>query len=314
MIQLVPSPPPSLESLKILGTKEWAAKTRKAAKDLVKTIDTSYFELARILWEIQNTPADGQEGGPPVFQSYFKYSNFGDYCEDELGINRKKAERLIRIWRVVGVELIGISAATRDKLVAAGFSKLKELVRVLNVDNAEGWADKAQVQSYQQLCQTISKYVGFQEEQQVKLITKKQEALNLLTEAKEGKEVSEEQLSNAKAVLNLPDLPIINIDPSTIHADLTVPWKLALYPDQHEAISSAIKAAQAITGSNSRTHNLTMIALDFLAGSVGNKNMTDYLTRVEETLGIKLVAFTQNGDPLYGIENLVSLAGKTEAS
>ena len=262
------------------------------------------------MWEIQHT---GEEFGAPIYIKYYKYSNFGDYCEDELGIHRKKAERLVKIWQVVGVNLAGLPPEVRDRLVSAGFSKLKELVRVLTFDNAAAWAEKATQQSYQQLLLTITKYNTFQEEQLVKSLQKKKEAVALITGVSKGEiEADADEVEAAHALLQMPTGPWEQVDPSTIYTETTIPWRLALYPDQHSTMSQAIKIAQGITGSNSRTHNMTMIALEFLANSADKHNLPEYLAKLEESLGIKLVAFTHNGDPLYGISNLVSIANKND--
>lgn len=118
------------------GSREWASRTRKRAQILTKQLDTGYMELAKILYDIYDCPIDGDPKNASVLTTW-GHASFKDYVENELGIHYKKAQRLRSIWYVLEIMLKDLDIKTKERLVALGSTKMRELARVLTSANVD---------------------------------------------------------------------------------------------------------------------------------------------------------------------------------
>lgn len=103
----------------------------KAAARLVERQDRDDFTLGGVLSHIQRYNLHCTLG-------YSGTSDFQQYIEQELGVKYRKARYLISIY-----ECFSKLGLDEQRLSAMGWSKAKELVRVVNKDNFDALADFA---------------------------------------------------------------------------------------------------------------------------------------------------------------------------
>jgi hypothetical protein len=251
-------------------------KYREDTKTLATEIDSGYMRLAERLYQIFDVPCPGDPSGRFLYQIW-NFSEIGEYVENELGIHRKKAQRLRGIWYRLGVELSGMDPAIRARIIALGFGKVRELVRVLTVQNAAEWLDRAENSNYETLVNAIRVYLQNLEADRMKA-------------AEEGKD---------------PETVETEVPPAEVKSYTT----FALFEEQQKVVDAALTRASELSGSEKPGHNLTLICTDFLATNdflTGDqKQKLLYLAKLERLLGVRLVV----GDPktsrvTYGIDNL----------
>ncbi|WP_156026309.1 hypothetical protein [Xanthobacter sp. 91] len=115
----------------------------KAAARLVERQDRDDFTLGGVLSHIQRYNLHCTLG-------YSGTSDFQQYIEQELGVKYRKARYLISIYECFSK--LGLDEA---RLSAMGWSKAKELVRVVNKDNFDALADFAQSHSRRELIEHL---------------------------------------------------------------------------------------------------------------------------------------------------------------
>lgn len=260
-------------------TEERVQQYREETKTLAKNLDCGYMQLAERLYNIFDIPAPGDASGRALYVVW-GFQNIGDYAEQELGIHRKKAQRLRGIWYRLCVELSGMDPAIRDRIVALGFGKVRELIRVLTVENAEEWVDRAERETFETLAQSVRNFLDNVE-------SARQQAIS------EGRDPNEVE----------PDLPKTEI----VHSET-----FQLHEDQHKIVESALTRAMELSGSDKRNHNLTLICTDFLATNdflTGDETQRlAYLQKIENVLGVRLVAADKKtGNLIHGLDNLEKL-------
>lgn len=260
-------------------TEDQIRKYREETKVLASSLDTGYMKLAERLYTIFDIPTPGDVSGRPLYEVW-GFNNIGDYAEQELGIHRKKAQRLRGIWYRLCVELSGMDPDTRERIVALGFAKVRELIRVLTVENAEEWAERAERENFETLSQSIRNFLDNVENARQKAIS-------------EGKNPDEIE----------PDLP---------KTEVLQYETFALYEDQHKIVEDAVQRASELSGSDKRGHNLTLICTDFLATNdflTGDEEQRmSYLEKIENVMGVRLIAADKKtGSLIYGLENLEKL-------
>ncbi len=289
----------------IYGGERWASTARKDAQTLAGRLDTDYIELARLLYQIFDAPVDGDEKNPPVWTQW-GHGSFNEYVEDELGIHRKRAQRLRAVWYHIDVRLKGqINDVTKERLIRLGFSKVRELVRVLTPRNTDKWVEKAEELSYPKLCKSIAKY---REDAEKRQRTAREEAVEREDSGEAGgpAELTDDSEGSDEVSCGTEDVPV----PNDTDEDMK-PLRFMAYVEQADIINAAIERAQSLSGSNVRTNNLHLICTDFLAtndcGKITIKQKLRYISKIESLLGIQLVAF-EDGEVLYGLETLKTAA------
>jgi hypothetical protein len=255
------------------------------------------MELGEILYRIYDMPIDGDPTKGPVL-THWGYKNIGEYAEKELGINAKKAQRLIRIFYRIHVELGGLDNGellTRYRKI--GFSKARELLRVLTKETAEFWISKAEQVNYTTLYEIIRQAIERAEQAKIKAeLAKQPDAVAQSNDlSAEGRFVGDyADVSNQ----DFNDIQWVNrffkVDAS-----------------QAETIDLAIKRAKDLTGKPSATKGnlLTLICLEFLsyADWRGNDEISKlkFLSKIEKALGgLQLVVVNDDGQVVYGLRAL----------
>jgi len=297
------------------NTEKWAQKLRTQAKNLVKRIDEGYLEMGQLLWQIYDTPSVG--GG--ALYRHWGYSTFADYVEKELGIHPKRAQRLRSVWYNLEVRLKDhITAEARERLVRLGFSKVREMVNVLTPENFEGWVEKGEELSYPALSAALKEYRSAVE----KLSIAREQAASGNELLQEGDSEVELDRSGGSwggsgggdpapvdALIHetsMPEIPTVTSE--TYHRR-----HFLLYPDQAEIVDAALERAAEISDSDSKSNNLHLICLDFLAhndfGKATREQKLRLLAQMERILGFKLVVF-DGEDVVYGLKTLESVVNE----
>jgi hypothetical protein len=268
-----------------VGSKSWATRLRNNAKDLSGRLESGYMQMAEILYYVYDTPSS-EPPHQPLFLEW-GYKTFAEYAESELGLHRRKAEFLRRIWYRLEVELSGLDLKIKDRIIALGWTKVRELIRVLTLLNAEKWVERAENESYTTLCVSTKAY------------------LESVAEAQE----------HAKTIGEDPE----KVEPGLPKIEKFKPKHFQLYEEQAEVVEEALHKAAVLTGSSDPKpgHLLTMMATDFLAtnsvSSSGHDAQLKYLAKLEQQMGLKLIAVDpDSNEVLYGITTLEKLAQSEE--
>lgn len=279
------------------GSDIWSDRIRSRAKKLSQALDQGYLELAEILWKVYDTPIGNDPARGPVYKAW-GYDTFSDYAELELGLQKRRAERLRQIWAHMEVRLEGrMSAALKRRIYALGWSKVREIAPLLTPENAEKWIEEAES------CSVVAL------QQKTKTFRQRLDELRMrkIREA-EGDvlEPTTEDFSEEEKLLNQAEF-----DPHAMYVKAkTFAWGM----EQHETVEHALARAKDITGSDSSSHNMSLICLDFLATNSFLKkkspeNVSTFLNKMETNLGVRLIAIGASDDVVYGIDVLKKLAG-----
>jgi|WetSurMetagenome_2_1015567.scaffolds.fasta_scaffold08238_4 hypothetical protein len=267
------------------GSESWSDKVRRRARTLIRTIDRGYMELGELLYAVHDTPVNGDPNQPSVCVSW-GYKNFSDWAEKELSLHRRKAERLQRIWWELEVRLAGqLTPAVKQRVIELGWSKVREVVRVLSGSNAEQWVEMAENLTHPELCAAIRQALIDQE--------KKDQAAAVGTEDEDDE----------------GDYPK---PPEDIER---FKWKnFHLTPEQRENVKLAIERAQQLASSQKEGHCLDLICTDFLATNDFRKADDPemplrFLAKFERLMGKRIVVVDPETWTIeYGIDALQHVA------
>jgi len=304
------------------GSLGWAEGVRSDAKSLASKLDEGYMELAKLLYAIWDTPIDANKNNGPIFTQW-GYATFSDYVELELGIHRKKAQRLKAVWYNLEIRLKDtLDPTLKQRIIALGFSKVRELVGVLTARNAEKWVEKAEELSYPKLCIAVRKYREDREVLEAEHAAAKEAGVILDGEPVEGeeREGSESGDGGPEPVDSVigeplyPEPPEPQV-PDDDFSDL-VRENFNLYPEQHETVTEALAIAQKLSNSTVKSNNLHLICLDFVATNGEDKTTAQQrmkrLVQMAKSYGLDLVIL-DDGDVVFGFDNLEALAAKVDA-
>lgn len=278
-----------------VGSKAWATKVRRRAKELAQVLDSGYMELARILYQVYDTPAEGDPRRLAIYTAW-GYDSFKDYAEQELGLHPKKAERLRRIWFVLEVQMKDLDPALKQRIVNLGFSKVRELIKILTARNAEALISEAESIGYKQLESMVAderRRLGVEE-----AVLGAEQAEDEAAEATEDGEEEEDRT---------------DLQPTEEEAESTTRENFDLFPAQLVNVRLALQRAAELCHSNKKGHQLDLICTDFIATNDSMAGDSDkrlrYIAKIERTLGLKLIAVDPEArDIIYGIESLKLVA------
>lgn len=299
-----------------VGSPAWGNRIRNKTKKAAKAVELGYMELGALLYEVWDTPVDGDPRNGPIY-TLWGYRNFADYAEGDLGLERRHAERLRRIHYVLNVELEGMDDKIRKRIVALGVSKVRELQSILTLENAEQWLHAAETNSYATLANMIRRA---KEQYALGQIEEKEDSTKASVSARASDEstsvdVEDQDIEDSEE--HVIDVPASKPKEVTSDRVMAVPEPeelkfkhFTLYPGQFEQVDAALGRAGELSGSAKPGHNLTMICTDFLAtNDFTDKNdyraICTYLSKMENLLGVRLVAFGKEDlDIVHGAEVL----------
>lgn len=294
--------------------KAQIADLRTKAKTLSKALEQGYMELAKILYEVFSTPIDNDPKNPPMYVAW-GFTSFAQYADEELGLDRRKAERLRAIWYRLSVELCDLDDITRQRVINLGWTKVRELIRVLTLRNAQEWVDKAEGCTQQELQNAIRVYLEKKDArlmQRFKDAQTKQDAA-VAAIAKDSGDASVEAAPEPAPGEPLPDdddeVPVI-VEPLKSKS-------FAFYLDQYEIVQAALKRAAQLANSEKPSYLLTMICTDFLAtndfSQIGSEQFMKFLVKYENLMNVDLIVRDRGTRKiLYGLTTLEHMASEEE--
>lgn len=299
------------ETASEVGSDKWAKRIRKDAKGLASQLDEGYMELARLLYLIYDTPVDGDERKAGIFTKW-GYGTYGEYCEEELNIHRKKAQRLRKIWYNLEVRLKGhIDPSLKKRIISLGFSKVREMVTVLTARNAETWVDRAEKLSYPKLCRAIQK---FREARDRRIAEKEIQDNFDASSPSVGSSAASGAFSEGDGGEREEyeeEVPVPDYDESA----KTSRMHFQVYPEQRLIIQDALDRAKQLSNSEIKSNNLHLICMDFLATNDFKKATRAQRIRKASSfvkmLGFDAVLF-EDGEVAFGIETLEKAARPEE--
>lgn len=320
-----------------VGTLEWQDEIRHEARAAVKVMQRTYIQLGAYLTAVATTRVDN-DGSKPFIYEAWGFASVYDYALRELGLHARKTDFLRRIYDVVYEKLADLDPAVRAQIVDIDYSKVRELVNVLTVQNAADWVSAANRLTYEQLTRAIADYKA----RCIEAANQRPDAVAALrystgpgSQARRGNPghaahvAIGSQIVSAQesiAVASMPDEVVLTRSgraqalPS-VEEVATHRRAYLLYDDQNDIVQKAFNAASAVSGSDKQGHLLTLICMDYLAtqGAAvpGTESFVNYLGNLERLFNVDLIAVDRSGTRtrlLAGQDHLMRLADELDAS
>jgi len=266
------------------------ADLRQEARTLVHEIETKYWDLGRVLYDVYDGVPGGYramlkgKGAVGERVELFKkwgYSGFGDYCEQEVGIQKRTAENLryAYYWFAISQEM---PAKVIDQLISVGRSKVYLLAGVADMSNITLWIDKATDLTFDELKMAIK--------------TARAVAAIKSTDTEEADQGSGPEVSEKEKGKSLPK-----------PEEMTT-FQAGLFEGQKTTCDAAFKRAESISNSDKKGHNLELICQDFLSNNDFDdpkKDVDKYISKMERRLGLLIIAIDpKTGKPVHGTDLL----------
>lgn len=276
------------------GSEGWSTKIRRRARVLVKSIDQGYMELAEIIHSVWATPINGERQNACVCVSW-GYDTYKQWAAEELGLHPRKVERLKAIWHHLHVTLEGqLDRTTRKEIIALGWTKVRELVRVIDGKNAKQWVEMAEQLNHDELCEAIRHALKDQEKH--------------------------DQAAAVGAVDDDDDEDFQGPPPPS-DPDRHRKVRFKLTPDENANVELALERAQQLAQTRKPMPPgalLDLIATDFLATNDFRKandpeNHLRFLAKFERLMGRRLVVIDPERWVIeYGMDALEQVAANAE--
>ena len=261
-------------------------RLRTRVKDLFVQVETTYWELAKALYEIYDgvpggyrglTSGDGaREARRELFRKW-GYSSFEEYVEREIGIRRRSASNLrYAYWWFVIDQNLSDDLITQLKII--GRSKIYTLAGYVTKDNIHIWLENAKSMTNDELKKAIDKAKV--------VVSIKDRGDEALFESSKSDEVDGDGFRAPPA-------------PESTHMLST-----SMYDGQWSTWQAALDRAKNVTNSDKISHNLEMICIDYLASNDFADPKDDLkrsIAKFEKLIGHKIIAIdTKSGKPVYG--------------
>lgn len=161
------------------------------------------------------------------------YASFDDYCSKEFGINERKAQHFLAIYKKLVVEL----KLPTERLIGMEWSKIREVVRILTPDN---------VDEILRLTKELS------QRQVVALIQDMTKAHTANAPEPSTEPVQREEEPQERATKETKELVF------------------QLFPEVYEVVISALELAGELAKTTKRGPQLELIVANFLGGVIGH--------------------------------------------
>lgn len=120
----------------VTDVEQRAEVIRKRLLDNVRAIEEGYVVVAKDLLE-------AHENG---YYLMWGYSNFKNYCHEELGVRASRARYFVLIARAMRQFNLDV-----DRIISIGWTKMREIVPLLTDNNYEAWLNRAEEVTADQL-------------------------------------------------------------------------------------------------------------------------------------------------------------------
>lgn len=271
---------------------------RNEAKTLVREISHKYWDLGRVLYDVY----DGVPGGYRALMSgdgsmrsrtslfeKWGYKTFGDYCDQEVGIQKRTAENLRFAYYYFAIQQ-ELPESAVNELITIGRSKVYLLAGLATRDSISIWVEKAKELTFEELKKVVKSAKAVAAGKNVDTEEMDQEQTSMFDNPRPPSESKSVESSAAKPLQK----------PEEWH---TVSAQMA--DSQFDTWQSALKKSQSLSNSDKIGHNLELICQDFLANNdfskVKDKDRSAYIAKMERRLGVLIIAIDPNtGKPVHG--------------
>jgi hypothetical protein len=256
---------------------------RAKGKVLNRSIEETYWELAKVLYEVYDgVPGGFRDSAREVKKELFRkwgYQSFEEWCEREVGILSRSARSLRYAYWWFEIEL-ELSEEQKDHIRNIGRSKVYLLSGFVTNETFDSWLKKAKEMTHDELKKSIVAAKAF---------------------ARGVTPQDKDMFEYAKAAESAD--PHAPPPPEHTHTVTT-----SLYDGQFGTWEAALERAKSITGSDKTSHNLEMMCLDFLSTNDFKEPEDDkkrYIAKMEKLTGLKIIAIDpSSGKPVYGADLL----------
>lgn len=308
----------------VVGSKDWFEKSRKKAKQLAHSLTLEYVELAKLLYLLDDTPVDNDPNAPAVY-TYWGYNSLKHYALDELGLLPRKLEYLYSIGYTLQVELSKADPEWLERFLMLGWTKVRELCRVIKVEQLMDWVLKAEQATFKEVQDMVTRYKAELDKAALNRLA----SSGPVTENKDpfaAPKIEQESIGGVEvetivtgADFNEAEAPAMSVEntpaylPTVPEPEKITVESFSFYEDQLKTVKEALTRAKQLSGSEKKSHNLSLICLEFLATNDFNKADEDqklkFLARLEKHLGYKIVAADPDSfEPVYGMQTLEKVA------
>lgn len=271
---------------------------RNEAKTLVREISHKYWDLGRVLYDVY----DGVPGGYRALMSgggsmrsrtslfeKWGYKNFGDYCDQEVGIQKRTAENLRYAYFYFAIQQ-ELPEPAVSELITIGRSKVYLLAGLATRDSIGIWVEKAKELTFEELKKVVKAAKAVAAGKNIDTEELDQEQTSMFDDSRPSSEQKPTGNNTAKPLQK----------PEEWH---TVSAQMA--DSQYETWQTAFKKAQSLSNSEKVGHNLELICQDFLSnnefGKIKDKDRSAYIAKMERRLGVLVIAIDPNsGKPIHG--------------
>lgn len=236
----------SLATVEVLPPAQYD-NLRREVIEAKNESEAAYWRLAGALFTVWNESAYEEWG----------YESFNEYVDGELDMQRRKAQYLVAIAGWFGEQSESVQAWVKQ----LGWTKARELVGVVDEENAREWKDIAESSSLRELSAAVKDHKA----------------------GESSGEASEETGAD----------------------DRPKAKRFMLFEGQMNNVEAALTQSKIAAGTDKDGHALDMICTEYLAQNGALTTLQDYLSRVEQVIGKKLIAFEPNtGEVEFGAETL----------
>lgn len=221
-------------SMPTLSAEELLREEAIKAKEM---IDTGYMILARCLYDIYHQD---------IYSTYWNFVSFEDYIDSEIQITYRKAMYLVEIYGKA--KLLNMDMNRLEKM---GWSKARELIRIVDESNVEEWMTIAENSTVKELNMQVRQEKDKSSEkssiiEDAPVITTITFKLGMAEHA-----IIDDALQESKAMINSDDLALAfaNICQEWIEAKGIVPVSASL-EDRVNYLEKIYGVKLAIVGGN----------------------------------------------------------------
>lgn len=240
-----------------------------------ENIENNYWQLCKCLFHVEKKR---------LYESW-GYKTFNAFVEKELTYQKSKARYLVQIWKCLYIDQP--DKTILERVLKVGWSKAKELIYVINSDNAENWIEKANHLSVEELKKEVKEYLA-------KLAPPK---------------------DNEKEVLANVD----NVEGTTAE-EMTRPMNFVFNYQDFVTVTQAVDRVKSELGGSSvsTSQAIALICADYLATNVVSETdgsaelnmdfVVDSIRKYEAMGGVQVVILdNEKEEVLYGEKHLEKL-------
>lgn len=218
------------------------ADIRQRVLELRHQVEDSYWELSQVVYGVYKES---------LYQNW-GFKTWKDWVETELDFAVRKAQYLVSIQDWFGK----MSPSVQTWIHSLGWTKAKELVRVVDNNNAAEWQKRIEGKTLTQIVEMVKGKgdapVEFDDEED---------------NAGDGVKVEKPK------------------------EETTVKMTFALFSEQKRNVDAALAHASSIAESDKACHLIDLICTAYLAQNSGVESSVDFLINIERMLGISLIGY-----------------------